>query len=476
MTALTKAYLSSAVSGPFSAAAHTAHLLEDFRPRVLERAVVLLETRFSDLMPKAPPTSELEGLYQRVRAHWGKVAALPDLSRKEVRTLPWIAFYPSDSRPEQWLGIQPAFWTAFERLIAGGRPAAAVAGLMQVFLLHYPRQLPTFGEMVRLLGAVLASAESRRLRRWTERSRDFDLTSGNGYASFASRILNDDKPVLGLVSAAGLGGVLEASGFLRDVQYSLEEHLKVYLPTEHGTLQRLERVLELAERDGKLRFETRSRELAAALLLPFRDKEPKPEIQARIQDFLLKHLGDIRIQGHRWQGVDSQAKEVLLRWLVRGTLEDFFRVVEATALDRHWRERRAFWKQYIDQNFVSEAWIAFGPQAAAVAHARLGRHALSSGRLLQGHGSGYGGVQLNHSVLILKIADLVVVEWSHMGTCRIWRQSNRYCPHPYRSEYTRPNLVENADLEQRHIGHWRERIESWIHGEAGLRPVARWRR
>jgi hypothetical protein len=476
MTGLTKAYLRSAVDGPFGAAAHTARLLDSFRPKAIERALTSLETQFGDLVPQAPPTAELDALYRRVRTHWDRHNALPDLTRRELKGLPWVAFYPADSTPDTWLAAQSPFWGAFQRVLDGGRPAAAVAALLQAFLLYYPRGLHTYGSVARLLDVWLDSTELRRLRRWKERCRNFGLTKADGYIMLATSVVRDPRPVQEIVSAAGLDGLLGASRFLRDVQHCLEEYLKKYLPTEHGTLSLLDRILALAEVEGKLRFETRSREMAAALLLPFRERDPNPEVQARIQDFLLRHLGDIRIQVFRWQGVDPEAKEVLLRWLVRGTLEDFFRVVEATALDRHWRDRRDFWKRYIDQHMVSEAWVAFGPQAADIARARLGKHALSSGRLLQGHGSGYGGVQLNHSVLILRIAGLVVVEWSHMGTCRIWRQSNRYCPHPYRPEYTRPNLVENADFEQRHIGHWRDKVEDWIRAETGLRPQYGWTR
>ena len=201
-------------------------------------------------------------------------------------------------------------------------------------------------------------------------------------------------------------------------------HVSNLLRSDKMELSVLERVFAfITEESGQFRFPEKSREIANHLLLPLANENPSPEIQDRIREFLLSHLGDPRITPDSWQGVAWSAREVMLRWLVGVALEDFFRLLDAIALDRHWRYRKAFWSAYLERDRITDAWVILGSRVRDVAWASLSEGAE--------HYAGFrkrSGVQSNHSVLLLKVGPLTVSEWSHDGSCRVWLSDNQYAP------------------------------------------------
>src|SRR5262249_8257385 len=143
-----------------------------------------------------------------------------------------------------------------------------------------------------------------------------------------------------VMSAAGFDDPLRASGgYLRAVQQEIVAKTSSLL-TRSDADQSLKRVLAFLAPKEKLRFaEPKSRgEMARSLLRPWLAGENEPEemIRFQIQDFLLEHLGDPRLQAQRWQEAGEQATRVMRRWLTRASLKAFFSLISEHALDAHW--------------------------------------------------------------------------------------------------------------------------------------------
>ena len=193
--------------------------------------------------------------------------------------------------------------------------------------------------------------------------------------------------------------------------------------------------------------------LAESLLIPYEKVDPSPSVQKVIQPFLLDAYGDPRTGHGAWHGVDVRAVSVLKSWLVTATLEDFFRLVrdicnrDASA-DRMWRYREAFWTAYLNKGVIGDAWVTLAEQSRLYARWLLGNeYSNSYGELKSGY-----NVKPNHAVLILRIGDLVITEWSHSGSYRLWHTDDPNCPKLYKQRYRREDLVTHPLLARAHHG------------------------
>ena len=198
--------------------------------------------------------------------------------------------------------------------------------------------------------------------------------------------------------------------------------------------------------DGKLTATARQYAYAA-LLRPFMDETAPDEIQKHIQVVILAEYGDPRVPSTPVPSLaddadGSVAREcigVLTRWLAIDTLNLFIEVISRTAVDRMFKQRRAFWLRYFEANLVTEFHVAFGSEAAVVARSiRAGKgSAIRWGQLRRTQES-------NQSVLLMRIGDLTIVEWSHNGSMRFWRSNTRGKPRLHASIYEGPDLKSGS--------------------------------
>jgi hypothetical protein len=257
----------------------------------------------------------------------------------------------------------------------------------------------------------------------------------------------------------------------------LLDPLKEELGRQKPSIDRLNRSLVWLERDGQLRFEDQRIRTATALLSPFIDRSPAPDIQNAIQTFLLRTIGDPRSKRPRWQGVPESVRNVLFRWLVRMSLEDFFQILDATAQDSHWKFRKAFWTAYLQHDVITDAWIVLGPEAGRLLRREF-EDGTGAGKLKTGT-----GVLPTHSVLLMRIGNLTIAEWSHNGKCRAWLEGSPGAPKFYEPSYSRSQLAppvrrtgstrNGPRWEQSHIaserGIWQGTIANHIADETGIR-------
>ncbi len=381
-----------------------------------------------DVTPKKPRAYDLRETLGALTRAW-KARRLDDLERRHMRRAPWVFFYPPDQK-RSWIAKDQDFAEAYLKWSTENTRASSIASAIHVFLLYYPQDLDAFQTWRKGLLGLLRQVESVRLNRWKGRCKKYFFLESDGCARFAGAWLKSDKSAPELLTDAGLTHELATSAFLANVHDRLLRYTREYLEKNAMPLWQLDRVFALAAQKGKPRFPDRYRLLVDSLLLPFTTLSPTSEIQEKIQSFLLRCVGDLRIKPSRWQGVDPLAREVMLKWLVGATLEDFFRLLDHTALDRHWRYRKAFWLAYLERGHITDSWVLLGSQARRIAQTFLSDEASRYGYLSR-------GVQGNHSVLLLKVAGLTVSEWSHSGACRVWLSDNENRPRLYAKHYTR---------------------------------------
>lgn len=225
---------------------------------------------------------------------------------------------------------------------------------------------------------------------------------------------------------------------------------------------------------GQTGYQDANRVLAETLLLPFQDKTPPEDLQQTILDAILGRLGDPRLHPEHWVRAQGAA-EVAKRWLTRMSLRQFLEVVDETAYRQQWDYRRAFWMAYQDKGWILDAWVAFGPEGERRARAAFGRN-VSFGRLT----ASWKSVDSGHAVLIMRIGDYTVVDWSHNGRCIVWPTAHQAAPRPYLKSYhsgdLAPRIAPDGGLEQTHHGAqsytWQHKVAAFIADKTGLRLSA----
>lgn len=442
----------------------------NFPPTYIRKAAVVVEKILGDIEPKKPAKYDLELLHRRIHDSLRRHGSISHVSARDLRRLPWVLFFPAHENTEVWLGANSSVIGSYGQWLLAGRRSRAAIALLHEFLRAYPVDLQTFEALRALLRKSLQVADTPSLRRWKQRCRDYHLLDEDGDRRFVGRLVAGEVSSRDMLQAAGLDRGLDRCRFL---ELGTEKCLKeagAMLRRSRPNQTRLARFLEWLESDGELRFETLRVETARTLLEPFLDKHPEADTELLLREFFLRCLGDPRLpRSPGWAGVPLQVRHVLMRWLVKLALEDFFRLLDKTALDRHWRYRKSFWMAYFQRELIADAWVVLGKHASQMAQQSFEQGELATGRLR-------AGVQSDQSVLLLRLPGMTVAEWSHNGTCRIWLDGNREAPKMYQPFYSRADLTRGEDFSQPHIGSergtWQGRIADWVGENTGtwLRP------
>jgi len=330
------------------------------------------------------------------------------------------------------------------------------------------------------LDGLMAAQRSPRCKYFLALHQSYGLLEQDGHMHFAAQFEQSDQNGNRFLDRASLAGSLRQAGFVQFAFQALITDIQGKLAANSLTPDELCRLLSLAF-DGKgtdagadFRFgPIPLAHLANALLEPFTEREPGEELRQAIKKLLLMHLEDPRLKPIRWSRVSEDARAVFMRWLVEGTLEDFFRLLDQQAkrfenADRQWPYRSAFWMAYLREGHITDAWVALGQRISADSLRYLNHVSGSYGQLRGGDGA-----RSDHAVLIMRVGGLVVTEWSHSAKVRIWKASSPSMPKFYKRSYSRPDLVTGADYEKSHHGAdrgtWQSEVEGYLRQQTGIR-------
>jgi len=443
-----------------------------FGPQRTIEAAERVREKMETVDAKPPSRYDLEDLYQRVCDTWRRSKSLSSLDTVDMKRLPWVLYFlpeagtRSPSSRVSLLGEDPDLIRCYDAWLVQGSKSAAVRALLYNFLGYYPRTLGTFDSVRAILLREVGASKTPSLNRWWRRCGDHGLLGNDGDLRFLRSLTVSSEAIPSILEAAGLTGLLARSGFLKRglLQY-LNEDTRSVVTEGHTTT--LDRLLEFLTVEHQLRFNTIDVRIAVAvsLLEPFQQQSAPAATRERLKRFFLGYYGDPRLANRDaaagWHGVPEGARTVLMRWLAEETLDGFFRIVKETALDRHWKYRNVFWRSYLDRGLIRDVWFALGSKAAWRAkQLKLDRAATLS------------GADANQSVLILGMAGVTVVEWSHNGACRAWLSGHRNAPKPYLNDYHGVDLRKDSDFTQRHTGSetgsWQDKLAKRLLDEIGV--------
>ena len=432
-----------------------------FVPKKLAQAVKDIKRSLGDVQIREPRKFELEETYRAVWSTWEEKRSLEGLGRRDLKRVPWVLFWKDQQRNRK-LAADSSFLQSYAKWLRQVRCPSAVGALVRVLLQYYPAELPTFGDLLQIARTSVAASSKGRLRNWRERHQQFQLFSENGPDHLGKLWLDSDGKDSKLLERAGLVEALEKGEFVRRATRYLLKGIARRLTDDALSAEQLRALLDSMLVERHLRIEGLWRDTISALLLPFESRKPVAELEKCIREFTLRHVGDPRIGASRWQGLEKE-RQIMLRWLAKVTLDQFFRLLAETAQrDDHWEDRKQFWSYYLERGAVSDAWIILGPSAQW--------KVVSNANKLQGS---YGCLERaqdkSQSALLMKVGNVVVAEWTHNSTCAFWVNDNTAAPHLYLHKYTRDNLKDDADELLWHFRNWQSRAAAIIGQETGIR-------
>lgn len=450
------------LSSWLSRASDFAKLPKSFYPRATERAFRKVEQSFELSTEAYPLDVDLDEIHAAVKNALKKTGTLQGLPAGQVKHAPWVLHYP-ENRPKQWIASDTALSKAYrDWLEAHGRPRHLVSTVI-VFLIHYDVTDPTHEHWRKYLAGALRRSASGSLSRWHERVEEFSFCKMDGPLKTARTMHTSSEPINALLDRSGLSGLAGAGNYLREV---LREYLRLAgagLANSRTQEARLERMRDLCRTDDdSLRFPEMRAEVADAFLLPFVGNEPPMAVQEWIQAFLLRHLGHPISLESNWQRVNKRARQMFDRWLVGETLRTFFKLIENSALDRHWKYRKKFWLAFHDAGYIDKAWVILSNQAQESEPALARKYA--------GH---FGVISDSRSAIIFQVRGYTVVEWSHSGKYHVWKSSSTPgTPEMGLDRYSSRSLTSKSDHCDSHHGspqgRWQCKLHAYLRRELSV--------
>lgn len=437
----------------------------ELEPRRLEVASAKIARQLDEYAPSVITGRDLDKLLREARSQWAEERSLEQFPRRTLKRLVWALFHPSDA-PGEWLVHDTEFMVAYARWIMTCRSTAPLRGLIHQYLQVYPHDESLRSWLQRTIRETLARNQSIQVAPWVQRQQNYKIFDDEGPKTVAQRWLAGTDSREAFERDTGLYNIVSAGRFAFTISSALLHQLHERLRVRSISAAALKRALEWLVEGRTLRFVQLRDDLVKALLLPFETQRPEPEIETMIQTFLLDLLGDPRTARSSWGVIEPRLVAIIRRWLVGATLEDFFRVLDKTAIERQWLYRKSFWTAYLKLDVIADAWVVLGPDAKIHA-GDLTRKGLAAA------GSLYGGYDTFQSVLLMKLGNLVIAEWSHNGMCRFWAERDPLAPRLYDSQYTADRLRRASAEAVTHVaaesGSWQRKVAAYIQRETGIR-------
>ena len=426
----------------------------------LPEAISQMEKVLGDLAPRPPDFEDLQESLAIVSRLWSSHGDLMVIPKRHAKRIPFFLF-----SGEPCLADDTEFVRAYLGLLNASptRPGTIVA-LVRAFLLHYPDRKPAFHKLREGIRRALLSSRSLRVEAWKKRCSTYGLLNHDAPAGVWRKFSDESASLSSHMVEAGLSGDLCAGAFVARVHDAAFAGIREQMSSGMFSVHQIDRVLELAASpfaSGRLRFQPKKSLVAESLLMPLVSQTPPAEVVQRVKGFLLRFIGHPRVYSRAWIGVRGEAKAVLLRWLVGETLESFFGLLDSTAKELHWKDRKGFWTAYLQAGHIADAWIVLGSAADSIARRRLQDLIGSYGRLR--------GADSKQSALLMRIQNLIIVEWSHNGACRTWQAEVDGAPRLYQREYSARELRDESEIRVVHHGSsWRATMRRHIQSETGI--------
>jgi hypothetical protein len=420
-------------------------------------ALVTVNAIFGAVPPMRPPeTLVLERARRNLIAASRSPGGLAAAERRDLKFAPWLLWMKTDG-----LAGLPGILDVLYR--EGQRLGSVRRSLIEAWIANCDTIHPTIETCGRLIELLLGSSDDARIEIWRRAQARFQYFQiKHGPARVASAVLNGMEPVTEILKAAGLDDPARTTtGYARLVNSQLLKELPIPLASRRGE-SAFERAQAFVIVGRALRFEEPEARgsLANSLLAPWvpgSRLSATDGVRSQVQGFLLARLGDPRTKRANWLHVDESKISIMRGWLSRASLKAFFDVV-ANHADENFKYRRAFWNSYLENNAITDSWLALGGNV----------HAEAQGiRELHGSFARLRGASSNQSVLLIQIGPIIFSEWSHSGSLRVWPDDWKNAPRIGLFEYQRDVLTgkclpfpEGPDGAKQGNGLWHTQSET----------------
>lgn len=149
------------------------------------------------------------------------------------------------------------------------------------------------------------------------------------------------------------------------------------------------------------------------------------------------------------------------------SIDTFFAIIKHSEVDRHSNYREDFWRQHLELGHIFQSWLILAPKAAHIAQHTLNVRPQQYATIEKSR-----KVDDAHAILLSRLSNIIVAEWSHTGKCRFWHQSSKHCPKLFQKNYSRNELIEYADHIQQHYfsakGLWQKDANKWLAANMNL--------
>ncbi|GAA6204270.1 EH signature domain-containing protein [Thalassotalea sp. SU-HH00458] len=419
---------------------------------------------------QAPSKSSLQQIYTRLKLAF-ETKNVSSLSRYDINHSPWVLFEHFDEdKPliKRW-----RFMNFYKNLTNEVDNYRFIMAFYNAYLVSYPYKEKYINDIQNHIKSLFNNSKNKKVARLSVEILRRNTLDTNAHSALIQNVIRTGKIGLELKSRGLLEGLSSSKftlTFLSHYLSNFKENVTSSSFNQKMTL--ISNLIEFSELEDKLRYPEFRIETADSILTSLHHIQIQPVVKDALKTFFLTHYGDPRVELSGWHGVSDEARRVFQSWLVEKTMEDFFNLLSHVAdtqsdSDRHWRYRKRFWNAYLKKGYIEEAWFALGHRAYEQAPNFIkGKHNYSS----------LSGGDSRHSVLIMKIGDLILTEWSHSGSYRVWN-STQYAPAFYEKHYNRDDVIANCDHTGAHHGNetggWQERLSTHIRDLTGLRVLAK---
>ncbi|EPJ56199.1 MAG: hypothetical protein OFPI_00900 [Osedax symbiont Rs2] len=312
---------------------------------------------------------------------------------------------------------------------------------------------------------------------WILRCKEFGLLDRAPCLKLAEMFMDKTVDFEAQLRRAGITGSLKTVG----IGNQLLQILCTKLSTSNWLVEEdaiflFDRFTHLIQQDGTVIYKgsTNQVSIVDALLRPCIDQQPEIVIQKQIEHLLLGEYKDPRVNPGKWGNVPEELTLILKRWLTKQAIGLLIQVLNRTAEDHHWDSRNAFWSYYLDHDLVEEAWVVFGPEATRHAEDLVRTNTDFHKGTFGSFEKGKGYIQPNHSVLIMRIDNVVIAEWTHNGKVRLWLNDTNTPPSFYKQYYSADRLrglkfVPDAGYTHDHTGSWKGKVTQFIYQHTGIK-------
>ncbi|MBX9803341.1 MAG: hypothetical protein K2Y04_11330 [Caulobacteraceae bacterium] len=376
---------------------------------------------------------------------------------------------------------------AIFRRVEGKGQRSALFALVAAYVDGF-RDGDPFKLFAQRLRQLLKRWKGRSVEPWAELDESIGLFDPvKAPTTIAAAVLGTERPPLEILGRLGLDTAIRQRGGLAEAAF-VEASKIVAAKRGASAIPLQDRMIEwITDAEGRMVFARAFPDAVSALLVPWADVDPPQHHRARLIE-VLQSLGggDPRTKPAAWRAVREQAPAayaILMRWLTCASVFQFFDIVDRSlahdpAGRTMWTYRRRFWTAYLlgeeGAPEIEEAWVAFGSDGARLAR-QAARENSEAGLAAFGTQDDKGST---HAALIMRIGDLVIVDWSHNAKCNFWSKGERGRPELYRSRYQKGDLY-SAKEQHSHVApssySWQKTFAAIIEGRRFYSERKSWR-